>query len=165
MSRGRGRIVAGLKEAGIRVVASVPDSWLGPLIADLEADRAFAALRVTREDEGIAVCTGAVLGGAPAAMLLQNGGLLLCGTALTTLPVTHRLPLLLLVSHRGTLEDPIFYHAPKAAAAERSLEALQVPFLKPDPAVDLATQVVQAQRVAVEAARPFALLLGRDDLA
>lgn len=164
MSRGRGRIVAGLKEAGIRVVASVPDSWLGPLIADLEADGAFTALRVAREDEGIAVCTGAILGGAPAAMLLQNGGLLLCGTALTTLPVTHRLPLLLLVSHRGTPEDPAFYHLPKAAATERSLEALQVPCLKPDPTVDLATQLVQAQRVAVEAARPFALLLGKQDL-
>ena len=96
MSRGRGRILAGLKGAGIRVVASVPDTWLGPLIADLEADSHFAALRVAREDEGIAVCTGAVLGGAPAAMLLQNGGLLACGTVLTMLPVTHALPLLLL---------------------------------------------------------------------
>lgn len=165
MNRGRGRILAGLKEAGIRVVASVPDTWLGPLIADLEADAAFTALRVTREDEGIALCTGAVLGGAPAAMLLQNGGLLLCGTALTTLPLTHGLPLLLLVSHRGTAEDPTFYHLPKAAAAEGILAALGIPFRGPDPSADPAAEVVRAQRSAAEAARPFALLLGQRDLA
>jgi hypothetical protein len=70
-------IVEGLKRAGIDLVASLPDKWLGDLIDTIAADAAFTHVRVTREDDGVGICAGAYLGGRKAALVCQNAGLLL----------------------------------------------------------------------------------------
>ncbi|MGA7902636.1 MAG: hypothetical protein WCA06_08385, partial [Terrimicrobiaceae bacterium] len=73
---GARQILAGLKEAGINLVASVPDINMLQLINLLYEDKEIAHVPVGREEEGIGVCTGAHLAGKHAAMLMQNGGLL-----------------------------------------------------------------------------------------
>ena len=73
---GARQILAGLKEAGINLVASVPDINMLQLINLLYEDKEIAHVPVGREEEGIGVCTGAHLAGKQPAMLMQNGGLL-----------------------------------------------------------------------------------------
>jgi len=60
---GAQRILSGLKEAGIDVVASVPDINVLELINLLYESRDITHIPVGREEEGIGVCTGAYLGG------------------------------------------------------------------------------------------------------
>ena len=81
---GAQQILAGLKEAGIDLVSSVPDINMLQLINLLYEDKDIAHVPVGREEEGIGVCAGAHLGGKKTAMLMQNGGLLNSCNGLTT---------------------------------------------------------------------------------
>src|SRR5687767_13351752 len=73
---GAQQILAGLKEAGIDLVSSVPDINMLQLINLLYEDKQIAHVPVGREEEGVGVCAGAHLGGKKPALLMQNGGLL-----------------------------------------------------------------------------------------
>jgi hypothetical protein len=84
---------------------------------DSSAHRARAQpcrlVRATHEEEALAIACGARLGGARTAMFVQNAGLLSMGAGMVTLAQRYQFPLLMLVSYRGTAEDPVFYHVPK----------------------------------------------------
>ena len=65
-------IVAGLKRAGIDLVVSLPDQWLGDLINRCDADPDIMHVKLAREDDGVGICAGAFLGGRKAA--IRNRG-------------------------------------------------------------------------------------------
>ncbi|MBI2371963.1 MAG: sulfopyruvate decarboxylase subunit alpha [Deltaproteobacteria bacterium] len=155
-------LVRGLKAARIEVVASVPDQWIGLILEEVAKEGSFRSVPVAREEEGIGVCFGAVLGGKGAAMLMQNAGLLSSGTGLVTLHLLHQVPLLLLVSYRGTPGDPLFYHIPKGVRTEPALRALGIPYFLTDAGKDLTAQVCRTWTYARESAGPAALLLTAD---
>src|SRR3954447_6128906 len=67
-------IVDALKQAGIDFLVVLPDQKLARLHALLVNDPFFTTVTVCREEEGIGICTGAFYGGRRAAMLIQNGG-------------------------------------------------------------------------------------------
>ena len=94
---GAQQILAGLKEAGIDLIASVPDINMLQLINLLYEDKTITHVPVGREEEGIGVCSGAHLGGKKTAMLMQNGGLLNSCNALTTTALQFGMPVLLLI--------------------------------------------------------------------
>src|ERR671924_926097 len=106
---GARQIVAGLKEAGIDLVASVPDINMLQLINLLYEDKEIAHVPVGREEEGIGVCTGAYLGGKRVAMLMQNGGLMNSCNGLTTTALQFGIPILLLVYYAGDMGDNAFH--------------------------------------------------------
>jgi len=120
-------IVAGLKRAGITLVSTLPDAWLGGLIGELDADPEMTLIRVTREDEGLGICAGAFLGGRPAALLAQNAGLLLSTNVVAGLAFHHQVPALLLIAQRGDAGDNQYYHAYKGRVTEPVLSAIGVP--------------------------------------
>ena len=76
------RIVGALLRAGVEIAASLPDSWLSPLIERISNEPKIMHIRVTREDDGAGVCAGASLGGKRAVLVCQNAGLLLSANAL-----------------------------------------------------------------------------------
>src|SRR5215470_9131942 len=90
------QILAGLKEAGINLVASVPDINLLQVINLLYEDKEITHVPVGREEEGIGVCTGAHLAGKQTAILMQNGGLMNSCNGLTTTALQFGIPILLL---------------------------------------------------------------------
>src|SRR4029434_4483709 len=100
---GARQILAGLKEAGIDLVASVPDINMLQLINLLYEDKGIAHVPVGREEEGIGVCAGAHLGGKRAAMLMQNGGLLNSCNGLKTTALEFVVPCLLLIFYVGDI--------------------------------------------------------------
>ena len=52
-----------LKRAGIDLVASLPDQWLGALIKQGESDPDITHVRLAREDDVVGICAVAYLGG------------------------------------------------------------------------------------------------------
>jgi sulfopyruvate decarboxylase subunit alpha len=153
------QILAGLKEAGIDLVASVPDINMLQVINLLYEDKQIAHVPVGREEEGIGVCTGAYLAGKQTAMLMQNGGLLNSCNGLTTTALQFGIPILLLIYYAGDMGDNAFHMV--GLATEPVLQGLGIKYtVMRDPAKvkqDIAGAVIAAQ----SSKRPVALLVTR----
>ncbi len=101
-------LLRSLQRAGVDFVASLPDAFLVHVIEGLDASNEFLHLPVTREEEGIGICTGAYLGGKRSCMVMQNAGLLNAANALTTTALQIEIPMLLLVLYAGGRGDMSF---------------------------------------------------------
>src|SRR5687767_5323545 len=62
-------IVEQLVESGIKLVASLPDDWIAPLIRAVDEDERFKHVPVNREESAIGLCSGAYFGGIPSLAL------------------------------------------------------------------------------------------------
>ena len=111
---GAARIVAGLESAGVTLTASVPDTWIGRLMAEVRRSPRIRTVDVAREEEAVAVTCGANLAGGRGAVLIQNAGLLNCGGILGGLVALYRLPCFFIVSFRGTRATPSTTTSPRA---------------------------------------------------
>ena len=147
------------------LVASVPDTWIGKLMATVRGSRTIRALDVAREEEAVAIACGANLAGGRGAVLIQNAGLLNCGGILAGLVELYRLPCFFIVSLRGDHRDPIHYHVPKGRVTVATLEAWRLPHAIADRAGDLAAQVRRGVAQAEESRGPYVLLISGEDLA
>jgi sulfopyruvate decarboxylase subunit alpha len=162
---GAGRIVAGLESAGVTLVASVPDTWIGKLMEEVRRSPRLRAVDVAREEEAVAVACGANLAGGRGAVLIQNAGLLNCGGILGGLVALYQLPCFFIVSLRGDARDPIFYHQPKGKVTEATLKAWGLAYALADKSGDLAAQVRTGVEAAAAARAPYVLLISGEDLA
>ena len=153
-----------LKRLGFSVAIAVPDSWLGEILVRIERQTTIRLVRATHEEEALAIACGARLGGVRTAMFVQNAGVLSMGAGMVTLAQRYQFPLLMLVSYRGTPEDPVFYHVGKGRATEPVLRGLSVAYRRCDGNQPIGPQVEAAATYAEEASSPFALLLSREDI-
>ncbi len=153
------RIIQCLKNAGIFIVASLPDAALVALINELDADNDITHIPLSREEEGVGVCTGAYLAGRRAALLMQSAGLLNSCNALTTTALQFEIPMILLVLHAGGIGDMAF---PKLGqVTEPVLDALGIPtYILSD--LDDAPALVNGGLVqAYNMKKPVAILLDK----
>ncbi len=156
-------IIQGLKEWGVKIVAYVPDRWIGRLCMDAEADPELTAVNTCREEEGVALCVGALATGTKAVMVMQNAGFLSSGTGINFAKM-YRVPLLMLISYRGNTDETLHYHVLKGNSTEPVLDGLQIQYRIPDNTRSLTEQVVDAGHYAEAANHPFALLLKKEHL-
>ncbi len=84
----------------VRQVAYVPDMGHARLIEMCHGSNEMAAIALTTEEEGVALLTGAWLGGQRGALLMQSSGVGNCINMLSLIRVC-RIPLLILVAMRG----------------------------------------------------------------
>lgn len=94
-----------LKARNVSLVTYVPDNVLKPLIAALEADPFFTVFTCTREEEAVGIVCGAWMGGLHGIVLMQTSGFATLANVLASLPVPYQLPILMMVSERGTLGE------------------------------------------------------------
>lgn len=94
-----------LRSKEIRLVTYVPDKVLTPLINGIEADPYFTAFTATREEEALGIVTGGWLGGMRGCVLMQTSGFATLPNALASLVMPYQIPLLMLISERGTLGE------------------------------------------------------------
>jgi sulfopyruvate decarboxylase subunit alpha len=120
---------AQLKAAGISIVSGLPDDWVVPLLTLVDADPDMAYVPVARESEAVGVCAGAWFGGAKAAAVMGVAGLLACGHELITLNQAHQIPLLVVASLRGGIDDQLTYQVGQGLVAKPYLDALGIPHL------------------------------------
>jgi sulfopyruvate decarboxylase subunit alpha len=157
-------ILETLKRLGFGVAIAVPDSWLGEVLVRVERDTDIKLIRATHEEEALAIACGARLGGVRTAMFVQNAGLLSMGAGIVSLAQRYQFPLLMLVSYRGTIDDPVFYHVPKGRVTEPVLKGIGLAHAVADRHRAIGPQVEAAATYAEEASCPFALLLSREDV-
>jgi sulfopyruvate decarboxylase alpha subunit len=96
---------ATLKAHDVKLVPYVPDNVLRPLIERIHADPFFDAFACTREEEAIGIASGAWMGGMKSIVLMQTSGFATLANVLASLPVPFQIPVLMMVSERGTLGE------------------------------------------------------------
>jgi sulfopyruvate decarboxylase alpha subunit len=94
-----------LKANQVRLVAYVPDNVLKPLITAVHADSYFTAFTTTREEEAVGIVAGAWMGGLRGIVLMQTSGFGTLANVIASLPVAFQIPVLMMVSERGTLGE------------------------------------------------------------
>jgi len=98
-------LVRVFKANEIKLITYVPDKVLAPLIKRLHADDYFTVVCPAREEEAVGIVTGAYMGGLRGIVLMQTSGFATLPNALASLTVPYQIPLLMLISERGTLGD------------------------------------------------------------
>ena len=98
-------VVAALKANEVRLVTYIPDNVLTPLIDAVHADPYFRVLCPAREEEAVGIVAGAWMAGARGITLMQTSGFATLANVLASLIVPYQIPLLMLISERGTLGD------------------------------------------------------------
>lgn len=149
-----------LKAAGIRQMSYVPDAGHSTLIRLFSADAEVTTNVLTTEEEGIAIATGAWLGGQRAVVLMQSSGVGNCINMLS-LPVQTRTPLLMLVTMRGEWAEFNPWQVPMGQATEASLKAIGVTVLRAETGPDLVEVVAQAADMAFDGDQQIAVLIGQ----
>jgi sulfopyruvate decarboxylase subunit alpha len=163
VSSGHSRIIYdALKACGVRLVSALPETWLVHLIRMAEDDPEMTLVRLAKEEEGVGVSMGAHLAGVKSAMLMQNHGLLAAVNGIVSGAQLYRIPLLMLISHRGTFGERDPWQTEGGAVTEAMLKTLRIPFMLLDDPADVARRVAQAQTLAYSSNKPVALLLCRD---
>lgn len=96
---------AAVKRNSVRLVTYVPDRVLGPLIRGMHDDPFFTVFPTTREEEAVGIVTGAWMGGMLGVVLMQTSGFATLPNVLASLAVPSQIPLVMVVSERGTLGE------------------------------------------------------------
>lgn len=149
-----------LKAAGIQQMSYVPDAGHSTLINRFSEDKDVTTNVLTTEEEGIAIATGAWLGGERAVVLMQSSGVGNCINMLS-LPVQTRTPLLMLVTMRGEWAEFNPWQVPMGQATEASLKAIGVTVLRAETGEDVVEVVAQAAAMAFDADQQIAVLIGQ----
>ena len=98
-------VVEAFKANEVRLVPYVPDNVLKPLIAAVHADPFFTAFPAAREEEAVGIVAGGCMAGVRGAVLMQTSGFATLANVLASLPCAFQIPVLLVVSERGTLGE------------------------------------------------------------
>ncbi|WP_137701766.1 thiamine pyrophosphate-binding protein [Marimonas lutisalis] len=149
-----------LKAADIQQMSYVPDAGHATLIRLFCADSEVRSNVLSSEEEGIAIATGAWLGGQRSVVLMQSSGVGNCINMLS-LPVQSRTPLLMLVTMRGEWGEFNPWQVPMGQATEAALRAIGVTVLRAETAADVVDMVEQAAGMAFEGDQQIAVLLGQ----
>jgi sulfopyruvate decarboxylase subunit alpha len=151
-----------LKANGVRLISALPETWLVHLIRLAEEDPDTTLVRLAKEEEGVGISAGAHLAGMRSAMLMQNHGFLASINAIVSGAQLYRIPLLMLISHRGDFGERDPWQTEGGAVTEPVLRALRIPYAILDNPGNVARRIAKAQTLAYSSLRPVALLLGRD---
>ena len=123
------KLVDKLESAGVNFFVSVPCKLLAGQIRLLENNANVCYLPVTREEEGFGLCAGASLGGYMPCILMQDSGLGNSINALKSLIQFFQLPVVMLMSYRGSPGEPVPAQVPMGLLAPELLKLMQIPTL------------------------------------
>jgi sulfopyruvate decarboxylase alpha subunit len=149
-----------IKQQGIRQVSLVPDAGHSALIRLCEADADLRMVRLTTEEEGIALAVGAWLGGEKSVLLMQSSGVGNCINMLSMLSVC-QVPLPILVTMRGDWAEFNPWQVPMGRATKNVLEEMCVLVNRADSEEDVVPLAEGTLRIAYNTLRPAALLIGQ----
>jgi len=147
-----------LKSTGLDFFVSVPCKLLGDLIDRLAGDKSVVYTPVSREEEGMGLACGAHLAGRRPAVVMQNSGFGNSVNAVLSLLNYYKVPVVFVVSHRGSPGEPIEAQRMMGGAIVELLRVAGVACVElTEPAA--LTQVPPAIEQARREGRSIALLL------
>ena len=94
-----------LKANEVKLITYVPDNVLKPLITALHADPYFTCFPTAREEEAVGILSGAWMAGLRGILLMQTSGFATLPNVLASLPCAFQIPVVMMVSERGTLGE------------------------------------------------------------
>src|SRR6187455_3778677 len=121
-----------LKECGVGLVSALPETWLVHLIRMAEDDPEMILVRLAKEEEGVGISAGAHLSGTKSAMLMQNHGFLASINGIVSCAQLYRIPLLMLISHRGEFGERDPWQTEGGGVTTHVLDALRIPHTELD---------------------------------
>jgi len=151
-----------LKANGVRLMSALPETWLVHLIRLADDDPDVTLVRLAKEEEGVGISMGAHLAGVKSAMLMQNHGFLAAINGIVSGAQLFRIPLLMLISDRGSFGERDPWQTEGGAVTDAVLAALRIPTMRLDDPGRVAHQIREAQTLAYSSNKPVALLLTRD---
>jgi sulfopyruvate decarboxylase subunit alpha len=155
-------VYKGIKDAGIRFVSALPETWLVYLLQMAEEDPEMCLIEVAKEEEAIGIAAGAHFAGQANLLLMQNHGFLAAINGVVSLAMLYRVPLCMLIAHRGHIGESYPWHTQGGIVTEPVLRALGIPFdYATDPA-KVGKQIKQAHTYSQSSLSPVALLLSRE---
>jgi sulfopyruvate decarboxylase subunit alpha len=160
------QVLAGLKEAGIDFVASLPSKSIAPAVRAVAFDPDFTHVPVAHEGDAIGICAGAAMTGKKPAILMQNCGLVMASYALLdTLYWFGGFPIVMVMDHRGSFGDDggFIFHG-YGVHVPRLLDAYEIPYRVVEDVDEVAAAIVAAATSAQASGKPAAVLLTGDAL-
>src|SRR2546426_5759548 len=151
-----------LKASGIRLMSALPETWLVHLVRMADEDPDMILVRLAKEEEGVGISAGAHLAGVKSAMLMQNHGLLASINGIVSCAQLYRIPLLMLISHRGEFGERDPWQTEGGGVTEHLLQALRIPYDRLESQEHVGRRIAKAQTLSHSASKPVALLLCRD---
>ena len=149
-----------LADLDVRQVCYVPDAGHTRLIQRCTTDQRMNSVRLTTEEEGVAMLGGAWLGGQRGALLLQSSGV---GNCINMLGITHecRFPLLMLVTMRGEWGEFNPWQTTMGQGTQAAYESVGVTVLRVDDALQVAETVDAGARLAFNSYQAVAVLISQ----
>ena len=148
------------RNARVRQVGVVPDAGHARLITLCASDRAMRVVRLTSEEQGVALLAGAWLGGEKGVLLMQSSGTGNCVNMLS-LSKACRFPLVMLVTMRGEPGETNPAQIPMGSAAQTVLEAMGVTVTRAEGIDDVAPAVAAALDLAYSQETAHAVLIAQ----
>jgi sulfopyruvate decarboxylase subunit alpha len=155
-------IYESLKACDIRLVSALPETWLVHLIRLADEDPEMILVRLAKEEEAVGISAGAHFAGMKSAMLMQNHGFLASINGIVSFAHLYKIPLLMLISYRGSLGERDPWQTQGGNVTELLLRALGIPYFFLDAIENIKKRIRQGQTLAESSLQPVALLLTRD---
>jgi sulfopyruvate decarboxylase alpha subunit len=149
-----------VKAQQVRQVSVVPDAGHTALIRLCEADPELRLVRLTTEEEGIALAAGAWLGGEKSLLLMQSSGVGNCINMLSLLSAC-QFPLAMWITMRGDWAEFNPWQVPMGRATKPVLEEMGVLVSRAEREDEIAPLAEGTLRIAYNTLRPAALLIGQ----
>ena len=150
-----------LKRAGYNFAVTLPCGMLKGLIQQVEDSPDFIHVPLTREEEGVGIAAGAYLGGKKPVMIVQSSGVANSLNSIASLSIAYQIPLLIIMSYRGSLFEFAPAQVPLGLGLEGILKALGVPYFVLNDSCEAENLISGADSLASAASRPVAILLAR----
>ena len=159
-------IVAGMKEAGINFVSSLPSNNLVRVIHDIMNEPDFVHVPVANETGCIGICYGAYLTGKRPAFVAQNSGLLMATYALMdSIYWFGNFPMLMVIDHRGDYGDPSGWNfVGYGLQIPKILESFQVPYMIVREPNKLKAEVINGALMAAACRRITCILISGEEI-
>ena len=153
-------IFAALKRARVRQVCYVPDAGHSRLIALAHEDQAMEATVLTTEEEGVALASGAWLGGDRSALLMQSSGVGNCINMMSLLN-SCRFPFLTIVTMRGEWAEFNPWQIPMGRATPAALELMGLTVMRLENPAEAEEIVTAAADLAFDGGQQIAVLISQ----
>jgi len=123
------KLYEAIKDVGINLLLILPDNMIQGLIQVINEKNEIRQITITREEEGMGIAAGAYLGGMKPAILMQNSGLGNSINAIKSLLQLYKIPILLIMSHRGVEGEKIMAQNQMGQVTFNLLECINLKYL------------------------------------
>jgi len=120
------KLYESIRDSGINLFLTLPDNMIQGLLKIIDEKKEINQISITREEEGIGIAVGAYLGGLNPALLIQNSGLGNSINAIKSLVQLYKIPILLIMSHRGMEKEKIAAQVPMGQVTLKLLDCINL---------------------------------------